>query len=711
MRREPSGEATVVEAKASRHLRLFAFFHLNLAYSSIEEEQRTEVLQRCYWPLLRLVRSRKLPVGIEASAVTLECVRNIDPAWMVEFSDLCGQGLCELIGSGYVQLIGPLVPPEVNAANLRLGNEAYSRMLGGRPSIALINEQAYSAGLIRHYIDAGFRAIIMEWDNPSRYHTEWSSELRYLPQIACGQHGEEIALIWNKSIAFQKFQRVAHGEMELAEYLPYLYGHLSDKRRVFPVYGNDVEIFDFRPGRYHTEAALGEGSEWERIASVFDALLGDDRFEFVLPSATLRWMDSPRGGNRLHLESAEDPVPVKKQEKYNITRWAVTGRNDLGINTRCRRLYEALKERDDDELWLELCYLWSSDFRTHITEKRWAGYLTRLELFEKRVGIGEGGYGVGSSFGDLRFSDGAGTLQGWHTPRVSDTLQRRDALRGWDTRRDGRFLSLENDLVRVVLNCRRGLAVDSLIVKKVSDKSLIGTLPHGYYRDIALGADYYSGHLVLETPGQAKVTDLSPVEPGIGLADDGESVAVWGSIATSLGLIRKRIVVSPHGELGLEYRLEWEEMPPGALRLAHVTLNPEAFLSERLAFECHNGGFVAERFAVGEKRIDHGRSVSFLVSATSAMGMTNGALRLGDGERSVAVKTRLDRACVVAQVMFIPVADSFFFRASFSAAELDETCRNRPRVDFPRTFSFTISAGQGFAIGEERRGAEAVGRT
>jgi hypothetical protein len=724
-------ESRTGEARAAGHLRLFAFFHLNLAYSSIEEEQRAEVVQHCYWPLLRLVKSRKLPVGIETSSVTLEFIRSIDPAWVVEFSNLCGDGLCELIGSGYVQLIGPLVPPEVNAANLRLGNDAYSQMLGVRPLIALINEQAYSAGLIQHYIDAGFRAIIMEWDNPSRYHTEWSSEFRYLPQTACGQHGEEIALIWNKSIAFQKFQRVAHGEMELAEYLPYLYGHLSEKPRVFPVYGNDVEIFDFRPGRYHTEAALAEGSEWERISRLFDALLGDDRFEFVLPSATLHWMDSSGAGNRLHLESAEDPVPVKKQEKYNITRWAVTGRNDLGINTRCRRLYEALKERGEDELWRELCYLWSSDFRTHITEKRWAGYLSRLEIFEKRVGIRDIASAVSSSDGDLRVSDGAGThpntakrvALGWDTLRLSDSLQGRDSprvlvlplgsdrLRGWVARREGRFFSLENDLVRVVLNCQRGLAVDSLIVKKVSDKSLLGTLPHGYYTDIALGADYYSGHLVLETPGQAKVTDLSSVEPGISLACDGESVAVWGSIATPLGLIRKRIVVSPQGEFAIEYRLDWEEMPPGALRLAHVTLNPDAFRSERLAFECHNGGFLPERFSVGEKRIDHGRSVSFLVSASSALGMTHGELRLGDDERLVTVKTQLDQACVVAQVMFIPVVDSFFFRASFSAAELDETCRNRPRVDFPRTFSFMVSAGEGFEDSGKVGASEATDRT
>jgi hypothetical protein len=659
-------------------LRLYAFFHLNLAYSSIEEEQRAQVVQSCYWPLLRLARNLGVRVGIEASAYTLESIRDIDPGWGIEFASLCDEGLCELIGSGYVQLIGPLVPPEVNASNLRLGNEAYERLLGMRPSIALINEQAYSAGLIQHYVDARFRAIIMEWDNPSRYHPEWSPELRYLPQIACGQHGEEIPLIWNKSIAFQKFQRMAHGEMELGEYLPYLYGHLSENPRVFPVYGNDAEIFDFRPGRYHTEPVLREIGEWKRISRLFGAILKDERFEFILPSRTLDWMGVPGAGTRLRLESAEDPVPVKKQEKYNITRWAVTGRDNLGINTACRRLYEALKERSEpnDESWRELCYLWSSDFRTHITEKRWSAYLERLHAFERRLDNG------------ARKATGSSRIIGNRLPG------------GFRSRREGRFLKLENDLVQVALNCRRGLAIDSFVVKKIAGVSLLGTLPHGYYQDIALGADYYSGHLVLEAPGQPKITDLSTAEPSTGCAEDGDSVLVEGEIATPLGVIRKRIRVSAEGQLGIEYRLEWKEMPPGALRLAHVTLNPEAFSPAQLYFESHNGGFSPERFSVGAKRIEHGRSVSFLVSASNAMGMTNGELGMGDNERTIKVQTRLDQACVVAQVKYIPVIGSFFYRASFSAAELDETCRNRPRLDFPRTLAFTVTAGRSEAVSQ-----------
>jgi hypothetical protein len=474
--------------------------------------------------------------------------------------------------------------------------------------------------------------------------------------------------------------------MEVQEYLQYLDGHVSENPRVFPVYGNDVEIFDFRPGRYHTEPALREIGEWERISRLFGVLLKDERFEFVLPSATLEWIGAPGAGNRVHLESAEDPVPVKKQEKYNITRWAVTGRNDLGINTRCRRLFETLKERrvTDDESWRELCYLWSSDFRTHITDKRWLTFLTRLQGLEKRLDIGEGA-GRDGSFG----------LQ---------TVEAR-LPSGFRSSREGRFLKLENDSVQVVLNCRRGLAIDSFVLKKISDKSLLGTLAHGYYQDIALGADYYSGHLVLETPGQPKITDLSAVEPEIGCAEDGESVVVEGEVSTPLGLIRKRIRVNAQGQLGIEYKLEWEEMPPGALRLAHITLNPEAFNPEGLFFESHNGGFFPERFSVGAKRIEHGRSVSFLVSASSAMGMTNGELSLSDEERTIKVCTQLEQASVVAQVTFIPVLGSFFYRASFSAGELDETCRHRSRVDFPRTFAFAIIGSHRPAFDQREVGA------
>ena len=53
---------------------LYNFFHLNLAYSAIEEEDRAKVIDNCYWPLLRIARKRALPFGIELSGYTLEII-------------------------------------------------------------------------------------------------------------------------------------------------------------------------------------------------------------------------------------------------------------------------------------------------------------------------------------------------------------------------------------------------------------------------------------------------------------------------------------------------------------------------------------------------------------------------------------------------------------------------------------------------------------
>ena len=94
---------------ATGTLRLFAVFHLNLAFSSIEEDQRDDVITRCYLPLLCLAREHG-PIGIEATGFTLEEIAKRDPSWIAEARDLIARDRIELIGSGYAQMIAPLVP-------------------------------------------------------------------------------------------------------------------------------------------------------------------------------------------------------------------------------------------------------------------------------------------------------------------------------------------------------------------------------------------------------------------------------------------------------------------------------------------------------------------------------------------------------------------------------------------------------------------------
>jgi len=652
-------------------LKLYTAFHLNLAYSSIEEEQRPEVIRNCYWPLLRIARKLDLPLGIEAPGYTLEAVAAIDPSWISELRRLTVDGNCEFIGSGYSQLIGPIVPPEVNAANLRIGKQVYEELLGFRPEVALINEQAYSSGLIRHYLDAGYKAILMDWDNPASLHPEWSPEYRYLPQRACSQEGREIPLIWTNSIAFQEFQRYAHGELDLAEYLNYLSKHLGESARVFPIYCNDIEIFNFRPGRYHTEATLKE-NEWARIEDVFRAILSDGRFEFITPKQSLDLIGQPGAGNGLHLESPSQPTPVKKQSKYNITRWAVTGRDDLGINTACRRIYQALTSCPSagDDKWRELCYLWSSDFRTHITDKRWSAYKRRLNDFEKAT---------------LACSP-----DGIATPMKGRIGQY--APESCTCTRKGRYFIVETESMKVKLNFSKGACIDALWFKDVSDKPLCGTLPHGYYDDINWGADYYTGHLILESPGQHKITDLNPVDPQIESLED--RIRISSVIMTPLGPVKKRIdLLYGSHVLELNYLLDWTTAPVGSLRIGNITLNPEAFEHRTLFYQTQNGGYNNECFPLNNAEVEQGKSVSLLVSATNGIGMTSGIVKLADAQKRLEIRVNMAASSPIGLITCKNVGDNYFCRLALSLLEVDETCKNRDITSgFKRSVSISLSA-------------------
>jgi len=645
-------------------LQLYSIFHLNLAFSSIEEEQHADVIRRCYWPLLRLARELELPFGIEVSGYTLETVAAIDPTWVAELRDLCA-GKCELIGSGYAQLIGPLVPAKVNRQNLRLGNLTYERLLGVRPNVALVNEQAYSAGLIGHYLEAGYQAIFMEWDNPASNHPEWNPQWRYLPQIASGQHGEEIPLIWNNSIAFQKFQRYAHGELHLDEYVKLIARHCGDSARAFPLYGNDVEIFDFRPGRFSTEAAV-VNDEWGRIRRLMETVAADGRFSFVAPSALLHLLDQPGAGNRLSLESPEVPIPVKKQEKYNITRWAITGRDDLAINSTCRRIHKVLSGCDaSDEQWRELCYFWSSDFRTHITSRRWRSYRRRLHAFARGMVADPD-------------ADSASELTDSLPPDVLLT-------------RDERYLVIETPKVKATLNLRRGLAVESLIFRDICGDSLCGTLHHGYYDNIGSGADFYTGHVVFETPGRAKVTDLVPVTPDVKWQPTTQEVVIIATAETPLGMIVKTLTIGAQlGILGISYRFPWKAMPVGSLRLGNVTLNPGAFSQQQLHYRTHNGGTAMETFAVSGRQIFHGEPSSFLVSAKHGLGATEGVVEVGDSSKGLRIEMDSSHSSLLGLITSKPVSPSYFFRCAFSASEMDETSRKR-QMSQPLSCKLTIS--------------------
>ncbi len=634
-------------------LHLFAVFHLNLAFSSVEESDRASVIARCYWPLLALAATNG-PIGIEASGYTLEEIEARDPRWIGELRSLIAAGKVELVGSGYAQLIGPLVPAKVVAANLRIGNEIYKRLLGARPTLALVNEQAYSGGLVGHYLDAGYRALLMDWDNPVAHHPEWPSEARYAPQAALGTDGRTIELLWTNTVAFQKLQRFAHDDISLDEYLEFVASHRSDSKRALCLYASDGEIFDFRPGRYRNEEALSSESEWNRLALALSELRKMEGTRLTRPSDALVLAKNSQA-SALRLESAACPVPVKKQRKYNLTRWAVTGRDDIGINAACQRIYAELSRRDAGDLeWKELCRLWASDFRTHITESRWKKLCADLHAMETRL----------------------------DTVSMAAPVIRNGRPEG------ERFIDVMTDALSARLDRRRGLAVQWLAFG--NDVPSVGGLPHGHFDDISLQADWYTGDCVFEHPGEAKITDLEWAETTIG-RDGADNLLVSGKIATPLGPIEK--ILRFHADrprVDFDLTFHWQDWAKGSFRLGHITLLPEAFDWRRLMLMTHNGGLTPERFALHGETIDHGAPVSFLVSASCGLGMTEGWAELSDGQRGIRVEVDRETAPLLGLLTHREVGGSLFCQLVLSMLELDDTCKPTPYRSGLRRARFSL---------------------
>jgi hypothetical protein len=645
------------DAKINATLHLFAFFHLNIAFSSIEEEQRGEVIKRCYWPLLDLAANHG-PIGIEITGYTLEVIDAIDPEWIGRARALIAKGRIELIGSGYAQMIGPLVPARVTAENLKIGNEIYKSLLGVTPKLALINEQAYSAGLVGLYLDAGYSSILMDWDNPGSQHPEWCAETRYLPQQAVGSDGRAIDLIWTNTVAFQKLQRFAHGDIGLQDYVDYVRTQRSKSERALCLYASDAEIFDFRPGRYKTEEKIAGTGEWDRVAQAIARLAQDDDFALIAPSDTLRLRDSRDAGQKLHLETAACPVPVKKQRKYALARWAVTGRDDMGINAACQRIHDGLVANNANAAaWKELCYLWSSDFRTHITESRWAKFCAQLRDAGNR----------------------------WTLPPKPAAPAPRGGVA------QCRFIDIDTPVLKARLDRRRGLAIESLnFAGQLAP--VVGGLRHGHFDDIALQADWYTGDCVFEAPGEHKVTDLEWCEARVWKDANGDTVA-YAAIQTPLGPIHKMLRFGAREpRIDFDISFDWKDWGRGSLRLGHFTLLPGAFEWTKLSLTTHNGGKEPETFSLNGHVVDHGAAVSFLVSSSHGIGMTEGWAELGDDQTRVRIEIDRATAPLLGLLTHRRASGSVFCQLQLSALELDETRKPDAYARGPRRFRFGISA-------------------
>lgn len=652
--------------------RIYSIFHMNLAYSSIDDSDWGRVIERCYWPILELAETYRIPVGLEMTGWTLERIRSTDPGFVDRLKSLIGSGYCELVGSGYAQIIAPLVPAIVNYKNFSLGNAVYKDILSTMPKVFLVNEQAFSKGLISLYSDIGVDGIVIEWENVKRFNHNLRDDFIFRSHMIHDDYGNSVRCLFNSTYLFQSFQRFVHYQKSLDSYLAIL-----EKARqncgngVIPLYIGDAEVFDFRPGRYSTEAQISNQGEWNRVRELYSNLHSDNNYSFCSPSSALL---ADVAEDPINIMSLESPIKVKKQHKYNITRWAVSGRDDLYANTMCFRRLTALQKSDSEPTsydWENILANWSSDYRTHITTNRWSRFLSNWENFE--TGLDD----PAVSYAPMRASKKPAECRN----------------KNFMVENCGGFLTVTSPRISLKLNLRRGLAIDSFVDHEVSSLPLVSTLEFGFFDDIDLLADFYSGHLVMSPAGRPKVTDLTDVSELCIYESTQDGIVIYGEALTSIGRVKKKIAVSDADRsCTISYAINFDS-EKGSLRLGFLTLNPDAFLLEKLMLHTHNGGYEMEEFKVDEDVFDHGAPVSSLVTATCGLGMTEGRILISDQERQLVVDVDRTLSYPIAMSSLArSTKGSYLFRLYFSLMELDDTSRGR--LTNPIEFSYRFSANR-----------------
>jgi hypothetical protein len=167
----------------------------------------------------------------------------------------------------------------------------------------------------------------------------------------------------------------------------------------------------------------------------------------------------------------------------------------------------------------------------------------------------------------------------------------------------------------------------------------------------------------------------------------------FARIETALGPIEKTLRFDARKpRVDFDINFDWKDWGRGALRLGHFTLLPGLFEWTKLSLTTHNGGKEKETFSLNGHAADHGAAVSFLVSSSHGIGMTEGWAELGDEKSRVRIEIDRATAPLLGLLTHKRASGSVFCQLQLSALELDETRKPHAYASGPRRFRFGIRA-------------------
>ena len=738
-------------------MNLFTIFHANLAFSSIPSCHYDWILDNCYWPLLDLVKAKKIKTGLEFSGQTLEILSKLDPSIINEIKELTNSELLEPVCGAQYQSIGPLMPAEDNVYNYQQGRETFRMLLQQDARILYLPEQTISKGLLDLIGKSGYETVFVEWNNIVRFGaSEINRKLLYLSPELASLNGVKLNVLWNHSVLFQKVQRYIFGEIEIEDVLSYLKLESAGKKGMLCFYGSDLEVFGYFPGNtIHFDKKMS-CMRWERYRGLIDAVA--EKYDFILPSSGAR---KNRIEASVDLGSAAFPILCKKQPKYNPVRWGVCGRGAYQLNKACYSMSETIQilsksnsisSQEEKELRRQLAPCWASDYRTFTSEDKWLDANANLHHAMEKIrntvervktfhALATDEILILSEFEnnspcvveqELRFKPKA-VLPGAMAVVIADSHDGYETVvktqwenihlyadgyirsatvvihfegpvppvlkvkfAGHDASAVAQMESLEPNLsgleTVVKFNVKRGMSIDALIFSNLSEKPLLGTIPHGFFESIDWDADFYSGGAQIDT-GTDFYHDLTPVKNLIRFSGPIRSVI---EAVVSMGPLteKKRYdVYKTQPRMDIKQSFMISKLSSASIRTGIITLLPHGWNKDKLELITHNGGQIEERYPLTGQRVTHSEPVKTGVSSRSCLGATKGWTAFSDDEKTITISRNILSGHNVPLLRYEEIGGQFFARLYHSLGERDETSLFVYRGLMEENYTITGSKG------------------